>query len=94
MLHLSNGIAMIIELRNAISVTYVTHWVLFILLQKWCWVYLTRPVEGGSSLAPIKPTHVSVQLYTDWSIGIETCGMGDLFPPDDLMFGADLYLDI
>ena len=53
------------------------------------WSVFDQTVGGGSSITPINPAHVSVQLYIGGWIDIETCGMDDLFPPDDLMFGSD-----
>ena len=31
----------------------------------------------------------TVQLNTGREIGTETCGVDDVFPPDDLWFGSD-----
>ena len=39
-------------------------------------------------------THISVQLITGRGIGPETCGVGDVFSPDDLWYLHEFCVDI
>ena len=49
-------------------------------------------MEGGSSLTPMVPEHLPIPLITGRRIGTKTCGVGHVFPPDDLI-GVDTYLN-
>ena len=48
-------------------------------------------MEGGSSLTPMVPAHLSGPLNTGRGIGTETCGVEEAFSPDDPWFGSDTY---
>ena len=50
-------------------------------------------MEGGSPLPPLVPAHLSSPLITGRGTGTETCGIGGVFPPDDLLIGLDAYMN-
>ena len=50
-----------------------------------------QPMEGSSPLTTMVPENLSIPLITDGGTGTKTCGIGSVFPPDDLWIGLDTY---
>ena len=46
-------------------------------------------MEERSSSTPNVPTNLITLLNTGRGIGIETCEVNVVFPPDDIWFGSD-----
>ena len=48
---------------------------------------------GWGPLTPMVPVHLSISLITGRGTGTVTCGIGSVFPPNDLWIGLDTYMD-
>ena len=74
---------MMTKLQSAIPLMHVIHQLYIYYCINWEWSVLNQTVEGGSLLTPMVPAHLSNPLNTGRGTGIETCGIGSVFPPDD-----------
>ena len=63
----------------------------------WSWSVLDQAAEGGSSLTPAMPAHLSTPFITGRGIGIETCragGASSWWPLDWFGYLHELCVDI
>ena len=50
-----------------------------------------QTLEGGSPVTPMVPACFPIPLITGRGTGTETCGIGSVFPHDDLWVSLDYY---
>ena len=77
-------IVMMIKLQNAILLIHVIHLLYIHYCINWEWSVPDQTAEGGTPLTPMVPAHLSIPLITGRGTCTKTCGIGRMFPPDDL----------
>ena len=84
-----HSIVTMIELHNAILLIHVIHQGHKYYCINWEWSVPDQTVENGSLLPPMVPAPLSIPLMTGRGTVTETCGIGSVFPSDDLWIGLD-----
>ena len=86
-----HSIVIMRELQNAIPLIHIIHQLYMYYCMNWLWSIPYKTVVGGGPLTPMVVAHLSIPLIAGRGTGTETCGIGSVFPADDIWVGLDTY---